>query len=56
MWTDEDFYEDELVGFGNDSVDLPGGAEHARGGRRWVHRPTRLSFTGGLVGGVRYAL
>jgi hypothetical protein len=44
--TDEDPYEDEIMGFGNDSFDLPGRPERARGGRGWVHRPTWLAPVG----------
>ena len=42
---DEDFYEDEIMGFG-DSLDLSGRPERARGGRGWVHPPTWLAPVG----------
>jgi hypothetical protein len=43
LWIDEDFYEDEI---GDDSLDLPGRPERARGGREWVHPPTWLALVG----------
>ena len=46
LWIDEDFYEDEIMGFGDDSFDLPGRPERARGGRGWVHPPTWLAGVG----------
>ena len=55
LWTDDDFYEDEFMGFDEDSVDHPGGSEHARGGRRWVHRPTCLPIAAAPTDRVRGA-
>lgn len=53
---DEDGYEDEFRGFGDDSVDHPGGSEHPRGGRRWVHRPPCLSAAGPAASPVSRSL
>jgi hypothetical protein len=49
FWINEDSYEDEIMGFGDDSFAPPGRPERARGGRGWVHPPTWLAPVGGTV-------